>query len=62
MPLASMDESLGGGPFEIIEDSEDKIVVRIHKCSLGFGFSEIDEKLCEIAAIRLSRLMAEMRC
>jgi len=46
MPFIYIIEALGGGPIELIEDSEEKIVYRIHTCPSGFEFSDIDEKLC----------------
>jgi len=46
MPFFCLIEALGGGPIELIEDSEEKIVYRIHKCPSAFEFSDIDEKLC----------------
>ena len=46
MPFICIIESLVGGPIELVEESAEKIVYRIHKCPSGFGFSDIDEKLC----------------
>jgi predicted hydrocarbon binding protein len=46
MPFFCLIEALGGGPIDLIEDSEEKIVYRIHKCPSAFEFSDIDEKLC----------------
>ena len=46
MPFFCLIEALGGGPIDIIEDSEEKIVYRIRKCPSAFEFSDVDEKLC----------------
>ncbi|KPJ61326.1 MAG: hypothetical protein AMJ42_01195 [Deltaproteobacteria bacterium DG_8] len=46
MPFICIIESLVGGPIELVEESAEKIVYRIHKCPSGFEFSDIDEKLC----------------
>ena len=47
MPFICLIEALGGGPVELIEDSENKIVYRVHTCPSAFEFSEVDEKLCQ---------------
>jgi predicted hydrocarbon binding protein len=46
MPFICIIEALVGGPIELIEDSKEKIIYRIHKCPSAFGFSDVDEKLC----------------
>jgi predicted hydrocarbon binding protein len=46
MPFFCLIDALGGGPIEVIEDSEKKIVYRVHKCPSAFEFSDTDEKLC----------------
>jgi hypothetical protein len=46
MPFFCLIESLGGGPIEILEDSENKIIYRIDKCPSGFECTDVDDKLC----------------
>ena len=46
MPFFCLIEVLGGGPIELIEDSEEKVVYKIQKCPSAFEFSDVDEKLC----------------
>ena len=46
MPFICLTEALGGGPIELLEESEEKIVYRVHKCHSAFDCSAIDETLC----------------
>jgi len=46
MPFFCLIESLGGGPIEILEDSEKKIIYRIDKCPSALECTDVDDKLC----------------
>ncbi|MBM4128864.1 MAG: hypothetical protein FJ243_01955 [Nitrospira sp.] len=46
MPFFCLIDALGGGPIEAIEDTDEKIIYRIHTCPSAFDFSATDEKLC----------------
>jgi len=46
MPFICIIDALVGGPIELIEETEDKIVYKIDKCPSAFGFSDTDDNLC----------------
>ena len=60
MPFFCLIDALGGGPIEILEDTAEKIVYRVHKCPSAFEFSETDEKLCRTLNILEGNYASQM--
>jgi hypothetical protein len=48
----------GGGQYEILEDTDDRFIYRIHKCPHRMGFSKEDIEICD-ALMSFDRNFAE---